>query len=176
MQRVAPRSTGVRWQRLLALVFVVVGATLLLFRYGLSSAPPAPPPTPESRYLSIAQEAAGPSIRTAAHGEGAWKAELLNVGEGPELTLTMPLNQALSNEQFVRLAKQRIGQVVNALFVSDPALVRVTVIGTFPQEPGNELPAVSLFVRHDLVPSWGSATVAELEASGATFDIKPRYQ
>lgn len=141
-------------------------------------ATPAPAPTasPEDRYLAIAQDAAMPSIRSAmGMPAGEWKASVINVGEGPELELRAPLNPATNNDQLVRLAQQNIAQIINALFVADPALARVVVIGTLP-ENGQEMPAVSLAVRRDAAPEWGAVVPADLATLAEFVDIKPDYQ
>lgn len=137
--------------------------------------PPAATAAPEQRYIAIAQDAALADIR-AAMGvpAGAWTASVIDLGAGPELELRMPLNPAGDNAQFVRLAKQTIAQVINALFVDDPALARVVVIGTFPDQAG-ESPAVSIAVKRGAA-SWGSATVADIEAAAEFVNVKPEYR
>lgn len=140
------------------------------------TAQPTPTAGPEDRYLAIAQGAALPSIRPAmGMPAGEWRASVINAGEGPELELRAPLNPAGSNDQFVRLAQQNIAQIVNALFVADPALARVVVIGTLPENE-QELPAVSLAVRRDAAPEWGAVVSADLVVLAEFVDIKPEYR
>lgn len=135
-------------------------------------APAAATETAETRYVRIAQAGATIPIARVNLPKGEWKAELLNAGEGPEVTLTMPVSVGLSNEQTVRQAKRHLSQVVKALFDGDPALVRVTAIGTTPDAAdGSELPAVSIFVTRAAFAQW-DGTAENL----GEWRISPRYK
>lgn len=130
----------------------------------------------ENQYLATARKAALPDIRDALGvPSGEWSIDVMNLGAGPETHVRMPLNPANSNEQFVRLAKQSIARVINALFVSDPALARVVVIGTFPTGQAGELPAVSIAVKRGSA-DWGIVPIDELVSIADFVDIKPRYR
>ena len=132
--------------------------------------------SPEERYITIAQGSALPNIRKGMGiPEGEWEASVSNLGQGPELEIRIPLNPANDNEQFVQLGKQNIAQIVNALFVADPQLFRITAIGTFP-DLGQELPAVSMFVYRSKSDHWGSVARDELESIAEWVDIKPRFR
>lgn len=147
-----------------------------------ATTPPEPTPTPapvatlspEDALLVVVKDAFGPVIREQGQPGGAWKVEIMNLGSGPEAYVTMPLNYALSNEQFVRQAKRTIARVMNAVYVADPSLVRVGVVGTFPLGDV-ELPAVSMFAKQDAA-TWGQVSADELEQVADNVDIKPRYQ
>lgn len=147
------------------------------------TAPPAVPttaptaiPTPDSpaaRYVAIAQ--AGVTIRSVRPGDmpkGEWKADVVDTGKGPEITLTMPVGIGLSTAQMLRQAKRQVAQAVKALFDADPAVARVSVTGTLPDGANNtELGAVSIFVERDRFARWDG--IAENLGS---WRIPPRYQ
>lgn len=130
--------------------------------------------SPEARYVRIAQEGLTiPSTRPAMGlPDGEWKAEVVTLENGPEVTLTFPLGPGLTNEQTVRQAQRQCAQVVKALFDADPALARVTAFGTLPDGAGStELGAVSIFVTRDQYAAWDG--VAE---NLGEWRIAPRYQ
>jgi hypothetical protein len=144
---------------------------------GPTSTPRPPPPTPsrKDRYIAIAKEAALPLIRIDMP-DGEWKASVINAGKGQELQLTMPLNEAFDNEQFVRLAKQSMAQVFNALFVSDPDLVRIAIIGTYPRTGSVELPSVSIAIQRSAFAEWGTVLRDEIDQRAEFVDIKEPYR
>ena len=153
-------------------------ATLMNTATPAVTATPAPPPatqTPKERYITIAQGSALPLVRDRDMSDGEWEASVINAGDGPELELRVPLSMALSNEQFVRQARRNIALIVNALFVAEPDLFRITVIGTFPDQ-GPELPAVSLFVYRSKSNDWGTVTADQLDGLAEWVDIKPRFR
>lgn len=119
-----------------------------------ATATPAPPtatPDPQALLLQLVQDAAQPNV-----GGGEWEVVQQDLGEGPEIRVTMPLNVLGSVEQIVRLNQTRMASVMMALFDADPALVRVNVIGTEGGQPG-----ISLVVTRDEYASW-SGIPAEL--------------
>lgn len=114
------------------------------------------PDSPEARYIAIAQAGVTiPSVRTADMPKGEWKADVVDNGSGPEITLTMPVGIGLSNEQLVRQAKRQIAQAVKALFDSDPKIARVSVTGTLPDgADGAELGVALIFVERAAYAAW----------------------
>jgi hypothetical protein len=126
-------------------------------------------PTDADVYLSIAKTAAGPIAREDAIPDSAWSARTVLPGD---ISVTMPLPLGRSNDQTVRLGKQMMSQVVNALFVQVPELTQVNVIGTTPLN--GEAPAISIVVPRGAAP-WGTMTV---EAIGelATWQVSPRLE
>lgn len=134
-----------------------------------------PTPSRKDRYIAIAKDAAMTDIRGGDVPAGRWDASVINVGDGPELEITMPLNPALSNDQFVRQARRNLAGVINALFVADPELFRITAIGTFP-DLGPETPAVSIFVYRSKSDHWGTVTADELDTLAEWVNIKPRFR
>lgn len=142
---------------------------------------PAPTATPEPQsqediLLAVVKEAFGPAVRGGSGlPEGEWKVEVRNLGEGPEAYVTMPLNQGLSNEQFLRQAKRTVARVMNAVFVADPSIVRTVVVGTFPLGDTDQ-PAVSMFAKRSASNAWGRLLWEDLEPIAEHVDIKPRFQ
>lgn len=140
-----------------------------------TSAPVAPVPTdtPEAHYVALARAGVTiPSVRPAGVGKGEWTADVTDIGNGPEVTLTMPVGAALDNAQVVRQAKRQLAQVVKAIFDGDPAVVRVTAIGTYADgSDGSELPVASIFVTRDQYTKW-DGTADNL----GDWRIAPRYQ
>lgn len=136
----------------------------------------APAPTPDSpaaRYIAIAQAGVTtPSVRPADMPKGEWKADVVDLGKGPEVTMTMPVGIGLSTAQMLRQAKRQIAQAVKAVFDADPAVARVSVTGTLPDGANNtELGAVSIFVERASYARWDG--IAENLGS---WRIPPRYQ
>lgn len=137
-------------------------------------AKPAPTPdTPAARYITIAQ--AGVTIRTvrtAGMPSGEWKADVIDNGSGPEVTLTMPVSIGLDTAQTLRQAKRQIAQAVKAIFDADPTVARVSVIGTLPDGANStELGAVSIFIERADYARW-DGTAENL----GRWRIPPRYQ
>lgn len=129
--------------------------------------------TPEARYVALAKNGVTiPSVRPADVGKGEWNADVTDIGNGPEVTLTMPVGAALSAAQVVRQAKRQLAQVVKAVFDGDPAVVRVTAIGTYADgNDGSELPVASIFVTREQYTKW-DGTADNL----GDWHIAPRYQ
>ncbi len=129
--------------------------------------------TPAARYIAIAQSGVTiPAVRTADMPKGEWKADVVDVGNGPEVTLTMPVGVGLSTAQMLRQAKRQVAQAVKAIFDADPAVARVSVTGTLPDGAGNtELGAVSIFVDRASYTRWDG--IAE---NLGNWRIPPRYQ
>lgn len=105
--------------------------------------------------MQLARGAAQPTTR-----EGPWSAQQQNLGEGPEVQVTMPLNLDGSNEQIVRLNQTRIAGVVKAVFDAYPDVGRVNVIGTSPVGE-QETPGISIVVTRAEYAAW-SGRPAEL--------------
>jgi hypothetical protein len=114
------------------------------------------PDSPEARYITIAQAGVTiPSVRTADMPKGEWKADVVDNGNGPEITMTMPVGIGLSKEQLLRQAKRQIAQAVKALFDSDPKIARVSVTGTLPDGANNtELGVALIFVERATYTTW----------------------
>jgi len=113
-----------------------------------------------------------PGVRPAGVGKGAWAADVTDAGNGPEVTLTMPVGSALDKAQVVRQAQRQLAQAVKAIFDGDPAVVRVTAIGTYADgNDGSELPVASIFVTRDQYATW-DGTAVNLGA----WRIAPRYK
>lgn len=131
------------------------------------------PDSPEARYVAIAQAGVTiPSVRTAGMSKGEWKADVVDIGKGPEITLTMPVGIGLSTAQMLRQAKRQIAQAVKALFDSDPKIARVSVTGTLPDgSDGSELGAASIFVERAAYTAWDG-----LPENLGNWRIPPRYQ
>lgn len=129
--------------------------------------------TPAARYIAIAQ--AGVTIRSVRPGDmpkGAWKADVVDIGNGPEVTMTMPVGIGLSTAQMLRQAKRQVAQAVKAVFDADPAVARVTVTGTLPDgSDKSELGAVSIFVTRAAYTRW-DGTAENL----GDWRIPPRYR
>ena len=134
---------------------------------------PAVADTPEARYVALAQAGVTiPSVRPSAVGKGEWKAEVSDLGKGPEVTLTMPVGAGLDKAQVVRQAQRQLAQVVKAIFDGDPAVVRVTAIGTYADgNDGSELPVASIFVTRAQYGQWDGTAV-----NLGDWRIAPRYK
>lgn len=161
---------------------LIVSTAMVPTATGVPTAEPAATSAPvatqsrEDRYLAIAQDAALPDIRGGMGvPAGEWSASVINAGAGPELQIRIPLNPAGNNAQFVRLAKQNIAQIVNALFVADPELARIAAIGTYPDQAG-ESPAVSVMVLRSASGDWGTVTAEQLDTVAERVDIKPEFR
>lgn len=134
---------------------------------------PSAVPTNEDRYVALAQSGVTiPSVRPSDVGKGAWSADVTDLGNGPEVTLTMPVGAGLDATQAVRQAKRQLAQAVKAIFDGDAAVVRVTAIGTYADgNDGSELPVASIFITREQYARW-DGTAENL----GDWRIAPRYQ
>lgn len=132
-------------------------------------AAPAASATPASlgdRYLGIAR--AGMTIPLVRSG-GVWSASVLDAGD---VSIRMPIEVGLSNEQTVRQGRRMMAQVVYALFTQVDAMERVNVIGTLPDGAnGDELPALSIVVERAAFTAW-DGTAANLPG----WNVSPRLK
>lgn len=136
------------------------------------TATPVATETPAARYVRLAKAGATLPIVRAGKPKGEWKADVTNTGNGPEVTLTMPVSVGFDSAQTVRQAKRHIAQVVKAIFDGDPAVARITVTGTTPDAAdGSEQAAVSIFITRDAFAAWNGTA----ETLG-DWRIAPRYQ
>ena len=104
--------------------------------------------SPEEAIVAIAKRAASPNMR-----EGTWQASRGDFGNGPRITLIMPLNDLGSNEQIVRLNQNRMAGAAKSLLETYPEIVEVNVQGTLPLN-GTEADAISLLITRDQFISW----------------------
>ncbi|GAB4209173.1 MAG: hypothetical protein OHK0022_39790 [Roseiflexaceae bacterium] len=143
-----------------------------------ATTPAQPAPAEQSdqvqRYVSVAQQVS-PSKQGQRPGS-EWRGEVIKYEPGYGAVIIMPLDAAPTNAEFVRVAKQRIALVVNALFLNDPQIIRVGVVGTFPNERGEELPAVSLVVSKNASPTWGQVSAEELDRIAQSVNVRERYR
>jgi hypothetical protein len=104
--------------------------------------------SPEAQIVEITKRAASPNMR-----EGAWQASQGDFGNGPRITLIMPLNDLGSNEQIVRLNQNRMAGAAKALLETYPEIAEVNVQGTLPLN-GSEADAISLVLTRDELIAW----------------------
>ena len=104
--------------------------------------------SPEESIVAIAKRAASPNMR-----EGEWAASQGDFGNGPRITLIMPLNDLGSNDQIVRLNQNRMAGAAKALLETYPEIVEVNVQGTLPLN-GQEADAISLLITRDQFTAW----------------------
>lgn len=124
------------------------------------------------RYIDMARKA----VPEAPRPGSAWDVQVIPDEGGTAVMLVMPLSQAPSSVSALGAAKQRIADVVNAVFVNDSKVVRVGVVGTYQNSTGREAPAISLIVRKAASPRWGSVTPAELERLAQNLYISAEFQ
>lgn len=131
------------------------------------------PDTPAARYIAIAQAGVTiPAVRPGDMPKGEWKADVVDLGKGPEVTMTMPVGIGLSTAQMLRQAKRQVAQAIKAIFDADSSVARVSVTGTLPDGANNtELGAVSIFVTRVTYTRWDG--IAE---NLGDWRIPPRYQ
>lgn len=112
---------------------------------------PAPEPTAAPSADQILEEQvrnANPPVR-----RGAVSIEHGDFGNGPRISITMPIGDQGTNEQIVRLGKLRMTNAILAAFDSDPAIVEVNVIGTTPLG-GTEAAAISIVILRSEMVGW----------------------
>ncbi|HEU4322657.1 MAG TPA: hypothetical protein VFS21_05865 [Roseiflexaceae bacterium] len=125
------------------------------------------------RYIDVAQRVAPP--RRGDRPGSVWNARVVDDDQGHAVMLIMPLDAGANNAEFVRAAKERIAAIVNAMFLNDPQVIRVGVIGTFPNQSGTEVPAVSMIVNKAASPRWGQVSPTELEGIAQSLTIEQQF-
>ncbi len=142
---------------------------------GSSATAPAQPALsdPAQRYVDVAQRAAPP--HQGQRPGSNWEARVVGDNQGYAVMLIMPLDAGTSNAAFVRAAKERIAAIVNAVFLNDPQVIRVGVIGTFPNQGGAEVPAVSMIVNKAASPRWGQISPTELERIAQSLTVEEPF-
>ncbi len=131
------------------------------------------------RYLAVAQRAApanSAGVASEAQVAGKWHVRVLDTQDGTAVVVVMPLERKASKAESISLAKQRMTQVVNALFVDDPSIVRLGVIGMFQDDKGQDEVGVSMFIRQAASPQWGSVTLSELERIAQSVYVAPFWR
>lgn len=144
---------------------------------GDQSSTPATQPTqadPAERYIDVAQRAAPP--RQGQRPSSDWEARVIDDDQGHAVMVIMPLDGNANTAAFVRTAKERIAAIVNALFLDDPQIIRVGVIGTFPNQRGAEVPAISLIVNKAASPRWGQVSPSELERIAQSITVAEQFR
>lgn len=131
----------------------------------------------KGHYVDLAKETLTSRRRTEGElPEGEWRSITVDADSDTSLVIVLPLAQKSTHEEFVRVAKQEIVDVINTLFVDEPSLARVGVVGTFPGEEGNEVPAISIIVDRSASSEWGNLGVAEVEAIAQSIEVKPQFR
>lgn len=136
------------------------------------------------RYLTIAQQAVTASVEPHDSGQSTlahdiWHASVIaDSGEtGSAVVIHLPLEQidGQTNAEFTHSAKQQIGQIINALFATDPSLVRVGIIGKVPTADGKNLPAISVFIKRSASSQWGSVAPNDIERLAQSVYIHEQF-
>lgn len=131
----------------------------------------------KGHYVSLAKEVLTSRQRVENDlPEGEWRSITIDSDSDTSLVVVLPLDRKPTNEEFVRIAKQEIVEVINTLFVDEPTLARVGVVGTFPGDEGNEVPAISIIVNRSASSEWGNLGVAEVEAIAQSMEVKPQFR
>ncbi|NOK58372.1 MAG: hypothetical protein GFH27_549279n178 [Chloroflexi bacterium AL-W] len=131
----------------------------------------------KSHYVFLAQQTLTSRQRTDNDlPKGEWKAITVASDNDTALVIVLPLDRQPTNKKFIRVAKQEIVEVINTLFVDAPTLTRIGVVGTFPGEEGEEIPAISIFVNRSASSEWGNLAVDEIEAIAQSVEIKPQFR